>query len=324
MIFQNINLRNIRRLAIEQIIASIATISDYHPNSFKARSNCIIYENVPYSSNDEANILDIYCPKKQYDLMPIIMYIHGGGFTTCSKHTHRQIALIYANRGYLVFNIDYRLSPKYRYPCAFEDVCQAFEWIVQNANQYGGNTNRLVIAGDSAGANLTLALTLATCYKSENDFTKRVWNTEISPKAIKLFCGLYQVTNPMRLKAELCNNISKIENMHLDIAKSVSIAYLGSKHFKEFHSDRAFADPLLILENESEPDRPLPAIYAMVGEKDILLSDTKRLEKNLIKRNTPHEIHYYPNENHIFHLLFWKDQARKAWRDGFQFLSKYV
>lgn len=313
-----------RRFAIEQMIATIALVSDYHPNTIKARSHCLIYEDIPYGpAEGEFNLLDIYCPKKQYDLMPVVMYIHGGGFTTCSKYTHRQVALGYANKGYLVFNINYRLAPKYRYPCALDDVCLAYEWIIQNAHQYGGNIKRLVIAGDSAGANLTLALALASCYKTKTNMTKKVWDTGVSPIAIKLMCGLLQVTNPMRLQAELPNKISTIEQIHLDIAKSVSIAYMG-RNYKDFNPDNSFADPLLILEDESEPDRPLPAVYAMIGGNDILLSDTKRLEKNLIKRNVSHDIQYYPDENHVFHLLFWKKQARQAWRDSFQFLSKYV
>ncbi|MBF0451432.1 MAG: alpha/beta hydrolase [Candidatus Magnetomorum sp.] len=322
MILYDFNIKKMRRYAFEQIFASLGWVSDYQPAIRQARSNCLIYENIPYGPVEgRANLLDIYRPKKQYDLMPILICIHGGGFTTCSKETHRAVALGYAGRGYLVFNINYRLAPKYRYPCALEDVCRAYEWIVQNAHQYGGNISKLAIAGESAGGNLTLALALACCYETNIDAAQRAWNTGITPKAIKVLCGLLQVSNPERLKAER-SNISFMEQFHLNVAKDVSIAYLG-KNFRTFHEDRALADPLLLLSSDKMPDRQLPVIFAMVGENDILLSDTQRLEKTLIEKNIPHDVHYYPNEDHAFHLLFWKEQARQAWRDGFRFLSKY-
>ena len=321
MLFYDFNFKHIRRFALEQLFRSIGWISDYQPVIRKARANCLCYENIPYGPADgDANLLDIYRPKKQYGLMPVLIYIHGGGFTMCSKDTHRPIALGYASKGYLVFNLNYRLSPKYRYPCALEDVCRAYEWIIHNAHQYGGNINKIAIAGESAGANLTLALALSCCYHTKSDIVHRAWNTGIVPQAIQLFCGYLQVTNPERLKNELSDK-SPAKQMHLGVAKDVSRAYLG-KYYKEYHQDRAFADPLLILLSDKQPDRPLPPIFAMVGEKDIIYSDTKRLEKILIEKNIPHVINYYPNEDHAFHILFWKEQARQVWRDGYRFLSK--
>jgi len=311
-----------RRFALEHFFISLGWLSNYQSHIRKALSNCLVYKNIPYGPVEgAANLLDIYRPKKQYDLMPIVIYIHGGGFTMCSKDTHRSVALAYAGQGYLVFNLNYRLAPKNRFPCALDDVCRAYEWIVQNAHQYGGNINKIVIAGESAGANLSLALTLASCYQTDNDIVRRVWNTGIVPKCMQLFCGYFQVSNPERLKNDLLNN-SSMEKMHLNIAKDVSFAYLG-KNYRQFHQERAFADPLLILSSDSQPDRPLPPTYAMVGENDIICSDTKRLENILIEKNIPHDIHYYPNESHAFHLLIWKEQADQAWRDGFRFLSKY-
>ncbi|MEZ4566278.1 MAG: alpha/beta hydrolase [Desulfobacterales bacterium] len=58
-----------------------------------------------------AHQLDIYRPLDMGLPRPVIMYIHGGGFTMCSKDTHQGIALAYADHGYVVFNINYRLPP---------------------------------------------------------------------------------------------------------------------------------------------------------------------------------------------------------------------
>src|SRR6476620_1125362 len=60
--------------------------------------------------------------------LPIVFYVHGGGFRILSKDTHWIMALGFSRRGFLVFNVSYRLAPKHRYPCAVEDVCRAFTW----------------------------------------------------------------------------------------------------------------------------------------------------------------------------------------------------
>ena len=95
---------------------------------------------------------------------PIVFYVHGGGFRILSKDTHWIMSLGFARRGFLVFNVSYRLAPKHRYPCAIEDVCRAFAWVAANAGRFGGDTSRVVVAGESAGANLAASRALALAY----------------------------------------------------------------------------------------------------------------------------------------------------------------
>src|SRR3954470_8057646 len=77
---------------------------------------------------------------------PTLFYIHGGGFRILSKDTHWVMGLGFARRGFAVFNVGYRLAPKHRYPSAIEDVCRAFTWAVANAERYGADPTRIVIA----------------------------------------------------------------------------------------------------------------------------------------------------------------------------------
>ena len=105
----------------------------------------------------ERNVLDFYQARSDKPT-PLALYIHGGGFTMGSKDTHRGIGLIYADRGHVVFNINYRLAPQYHYPAALEDTAAAYRWIIDNATAYGGDPGRMIVGGESAGGNLALAL----------------------------------------------------------------------------------------------------------------------------------------------------------------------
>jgi len=92
----------------------------------------------------------------------IIVHIHGGGFVSQSSATYRLHLNRWVNSLKLIhFSIDYRLAPKNQYPDALDDVWQAYLWILNYADSILGIKKRkIIIAGDSAGANLCLALSL--------------------------------------------------------------------------------------------------------------------------------------------------------------------
>src|SRR5690606_5988723 len=120
--------------------------------------------------------LDVYRPAHAEGPRPVVLYVHGGGFRILSKETHWLMGLYFARRGYVVFNIGYRLAPKHPFPAALEDSADALGWVVQNAHRYGGDPTRLVLAGESAGANLVTSLTLACCYRREEPYARRVFD----------------------------------------------------------------------------------------------------------------------------------------------------
>lgn len=87
-----------------------------------------------------------------------ILYLHGGGYVFCSVRTHRALttALARAARREL-FSLDYRLAPEHPCPAAIEDAVAAFDWLVKG----GRDPASIVVAGDSAGGGLALAMMLA-------------------------------------------------------------------------------------------------------------------------------------------------------------------
>jgi acetyl esterase len=92
---------------------------------------------------------------------PCIVFIHGGGWAIGSLDTHDPICreLAYAS-GATVVAVDYRLSPEHRFPAPLEDCAAVLKHLFANAGQYGIDSARLAVVGDSAGGNMAAVLAL--------------------------------------------------------------------------------------------------------------------------------------------------------------------
>src|SRR5688572_13982749 len=92
---------------------------------------------------------------------PLMIYFHGGGFICCDIDTHDSICswLAKSSRG-RVLSVGYRLAPESRFPGQIEDGRAACAWAFQNAQRLGAMPDKIVLAGDSAGAYLAATLTL--------------------------------------------------------------------------------------------------------------------------------------------------------------------
>ena len=96
----------------------------------------------------------IFNPAHKQNL-PIIINYHPGGFFA-TLHQGFQYKMWEEAKTYnaIVFAIDYRVAPENKYPTAVNDCYNAFKWITEHGSEYGGDTSRLVLKGESAGANL--------------------------------------------------------------------------------------------------------------------------------------------------------------------------
>ena len=90
---------------------------------------------------------------------PWLVYVHGGGFVGCTPETHRPITASLALRGFRVFAPDYRLAPEHPFPAPLDDVAAAWR-ALREKHDADSAGQRLVLAGESAGGNLALALML--------------------------------------------------------------------------------------------------------------------------------------------------------------------
>lgn len=95
-------------------------------------------------------------------LKQLILHFHGGGFISMSSASHQNYTRRWAvGANTPVLSVDYRLAPECKYPDALDDCWQAYVWVVRHAKKYLGlSPEKVVIAGDSAGGNLALGVTL--------------------------------------------------------------------------------------------------------------------------------------------------------------------
>jgi acetyl esterase len=274
-----------------------------------------VERDVPYlPTGRPEHTLDVYHPRGDTsEPRPCVLYVHGGGFRVLSKDTHWLFGLAYARRGFVVVSVNYRLAPAHPFPAAIEDVAAAYQWVVANAARLGVDAQRLVVAGESAGANLAMSVTLAATYARSEPFARGVYETTVVPRAVVAACGLFEVSRPERY--------SQHHVFFRDRIEEVTDAYLGGQRLPEALLD--FADPLRPLERGELPTRPLPPVFVPCGTWDVLIDDSRRLHQALISAGSIRSrFEAYPRGPHAFHAFVFTRAARACWRHTFEFLDE--
>ena len=225
-----------------------------------------------------------------------LFYIHGGGFVACSAATHRPLTASLARQGLRVFAPDYRLAPEHVFPAAVDDVVAAWralraQWVAE------GRRGRLVVAGDSAGGNLALALMLTLRDAGEP-----------LPDAAALFCPSTDMTGG---SASLLENDARDPMFSGPALERLCEAYLGPQ-------DRAhpLASPL------QAALHGLPPILLHVGESEVLRDDTLRLVDKIRAAGGRADLGVWPGVPHAWQLVPWLPEARASVRAAARFLRE--
>jgi acetyl esterase/lipase len=100
--------------------------------------------------------LDVYAPRDRRSPVPAVMLIHGGGWVEGRKEYNVLSVLPYLALGWAVVNVEYRLARNSPAPAAVEDCRCALAWIAAHAKEYGFDTSKIVLTGNSAGGHLAL------------------------------------------------------------------------------------------------------------------------------------------------------------------------
>lgn len=112
-------------------------------------------QNLVYGRSDNGLALteDVYSPKKQTKPAPLVIVIHGGGFTSGDKLGTAAYASALAAAGFVTINVDYSLTSP-GYPQQVKEIQRAIQWNVARAGKVGGDPHRVAILGFSAGGYL--------------------------------------------------------------------------------------------------------------------------------------------------------------------------
>jgi acetyl esterase/lipase len=110
-----------------------------------------VTRDIGYATGDRRT-LDIYAPQRQAPGRPVVVFFYGGSWDSGAKKDYGWLGYALARQGYVVVLPDYRLYPQVRWPAFLQDGALAVRWARDHAQQYGGDTSRLVLMGHSAGA----------------------------------------------------------------------------------------------------------------------------------------------------------------------------
>lgn len=252
-----------------------------------------VIKDIRYSACKKFNaLLDVYYNKEIKTKMPVMFYIHGGGFVAGGKEYRRALSKWFAVQDYFVVNVNYGLSPDCVFPEQIKHLVAALNWVKRNAHKYNLDLDKIVVSGDSAGG--YFASMLACVCESENLKKKLNVKTDLKFCACVLNCGLYDMKSILS------------KRMPFSINNKIFESYTGIKKDEiEHYKYKDSCSPLSII------NKSFPPTFLIYAEKDVFCSgQAERLIKKFDDKNIYYESYMSTSifANHCFSLE-WKGKA---------------
>lgn len=260
------------------------------------------FDDISYGE-DERNLLDVYLPKTRKDKLPVIVSVHGGGWVYGDKSLNQFYCMSLAQKGFAVVNFSYRLAPKFKHPTPLIDTDKAFCWVLDNAEKYGFDTDRIFGVGDSVGANL---LGLFCCLCTDEAYAKKMGiepPKNFLPKALALNCGLY-----------------RMERGKVDVLMD----NLADEYFPDGGTEEEFAEICL----PDHVNAAFPPSFVMTANGDFLAPQAKPFYDLLRALGVDAEYRCYGDKEneptHVFHINIKLPVAQKCNDEECSFFLKQI
>jgi len=227
----------------------------------------------------------------------VLLYIHGGGYVSCSSATHRSITTSLARRiGCRVFSADYRTAPEARFPAALDDVLAAYRWLTTQEEP----GTRVAVAGESAGGGLVLALAL---HARDNGWPAPACLVALSPWTDLAGTG-----------ASLRANEGRCAMFYPENMPAFASVYLGGASADDPRASPLYADL-----------RGLPPVLLQVGSTELLLDDAVRVHERIVAGGGWSRLTMYADVAHGWQLLSpFVPEARDAVREVAGFVRLHL
>jgi acetyl esterase/lipase len=238
------------------------------------------------SPGGEDLLLDVSWPEGDGPF-PIVVNIHGGAFFLDTKAIDEGLCRNLTNRGYAVFNINYRLAPQHKFPTAVNDCLGAVIWAKANSDKYKGDPSRVAVSGGSAGGNLAAMVALAW----DDPFfepTFKSGDLDASVQAAVLVFGVFDMTSMSHPGADREN------------------PYIGGT-IKDSREMFEKSSPIFYIDRDS-----IPPMMLVCGDKDGLYPQSATMAKALKEKGISHEFYTAFGKGHGFTNWHWQDDAKKA------------
>jgi len=244
--------------------------------------------------------LDVSAPEGDGPF-PILMIIHGGGWYLHTNTVMEGMARYVTNRGYVVFNINYRVTPDAEMEQIVEDCLGALIWIKEHAAEYKGDRERICVTGDSAGGHLTAMIVTQAedpAFKPTHPGKLKGKNDMSVACAIPTY-GVYDFVSLAKLAPSFLEGV-------------MGAAYEDAPERYELLS------PCLHVRDD------LPPQLVIVGTADPLWSENKKYVKALKKAGAPVELWVYPGMPHAFLNDYWKKHGQKGYDKMIEFMDTHI
>ncbi|HTY39332.1 MAG TPA: alpha/beta hydrolase [Bacteroidota bacterium] len=246
--------------------------------SYNAVNSYRITPNIVYSTANGYDCkLDLYARAGSATPLPVVLYIHGGGWVGGTKETALMNLLPYFELGIHVINVEYRLARVSLAPAAVQDCRLALRWVFKNAKQYGFDTTKVIVTGGSAGGHLALTTGMLDAsygfdYPTDWDYA----GVEPKVAAIINWFGITDVK-------ELLAGPNK---------QDYAVDWLANLPNKE--AVASSVSPINMVR------KGLPPIFTVHGDKDQLVPYTQavRLHEALTKAGVPNQMITIPGGKH--------------------------
>jgi acetyl esterase/lipase len=210
--------------------------------------------------------LDVYAPRGAKGQAPVAVFFYGGSWDSGRRQDYGWVGRAMASRGFVTVVADYRIYPEVRYPGFLEDGAQAVAWASRNASRLGGDAQRVVLVGHSAGAYNAVMLALDGRYLSA---------AGVDPKAVRAMAGLSGPYDFLPIRSEITERIFGGTD---DLPSTQPLAYV-------------------------RPDSP-PAFLATGAADDMVWpKNTIALAKKLREAGVPVEERHYEGVDHVNMVL---------------------
>lgn len=255
-----------RRVPNIGLISLAFSIKSRRPRGFELyEDKTEVLADIDYGSQFENGVLDINRPKEFDGRLPLIFWIHGGGYVGSDKQSTSFYTRALASRGYITANINYALAPLRQYPTPLAQAEEAMNFLLDRADIYGIDPSRIYLGGDSAGAQLAsqyAALITNRPYAEAAGFDA----VRIRPAGLILFCGFY--------------NMDTLMATHFPFVKHFMWAYTGEKKLRRFSRK----DEMSAVRHIG-PD--YPPVFVVCGDADPFRTQVPELTAALASAGVP-------------------------------------
>ncbi|MBC7693562.1 MAG: alpha/beta hydrolase [Methylotenera sp.] len=240
------------------------------------------------AANGQSIPVRIYWPEGKGPF-PVTVYFHGGGWVIADKQVYDASPRALVNSAKtIVVSADYRKGPEHKFPAAHEDAYQAYLWTLKNAASLNGNPDQVAVAGESAGGNLAMAVSMMARDQGQ--------------KLPVYQLIVYPVASPDM------NTPSYQENANAKPLNKPMMAWFF-KNYLGNASDKK--DPRIDLLHANL--KGLPSTTLITAQIDPLRSEGEQLAKNLKEAGVKVEYRNYDNVTHeFFGMGAVLDEAKKA------------